>query len=234
MYFSLDLTKKKFGRLLPLRIVGKDNQRNNVWLCRCKCGNKVKVRSSSLTSGNTLSCGCYHSARSSETLRSLRLSGKGNNGHKPIHGMSKTSEYSIWCGMLARCYNPKNGSYRRYGGRGIKVCNRWKHSFVDFFADMGFRPSLRYSLGRKRNNGNYTPSNCSWETREEQSNNRSSNIILTYKGESMTLTQWSRRAGLPKTAIQSRLNCGWRISRALTTPLRKQKTKGLTMKTVRL
>jgi len=82
-----------------------------------------------------------------------------------------TTEYSIWYGMIARCYNENNTSYRNYGNRGIVVCNHWLFSFENFFKDMGTRPSHSHSIDRADNDGNYTPNNCRWATRAQQSNN---------------------------------------------------------------
>ncbi len=88
-----------------------------------------------------------------------------------IHGLSKTKEYRAWWGMLQRCYNPHNAKYSNYGGRNIKVCDRWKN-FTNFYVDMGKKPSLDHSLDRRNNDGDYSPSNCRWATRSQQQMNK--------------------------------------------------------------
>lgn len=89
------------------------------------------------------------------------------------HGVDKNSpEYNAWENMKNRCYNPNYQLYHRYGGRGIKVCNRWKSRFMNFYNDMGKRPSLKHSLNRIDNNGGYEPSNCNWATASEQQYNK--------------------------------------------------------------
>lgn len=101
--------------------------------------------------------------------------GKNNPNYK--HGFSykhKSSEYQVYYGMRARCYNPNHVSYENYGGRGIRICDRWlgKKGFENFVADVGQRPSMLYSIDRLNVNGNYEPCNCKWSTSEEQAINR--------------------------------------------------------------
>jgi hypothetical protein len=145
-------------------------------------------------------------------------------GHKPTHGNAfkgkVTKEYSAWVGMHGRCFNPKNHKYADYGGRGITVCDRWRYSFENFLADMGRKPSLKHSLGRIDNDGNYEPGNCRWETIAQQTRNRRSNRLLTIHGETLCLTDWAKRYGLPPRTVLARVrDYGWTIERALTTPL---------------
>ena len=88
------------------------------------------------------------------------------------HGLSNSPEYRIWAGMKSRCYNPKHESFRHYGARGIKVCDRWLHDFLAFLQDVGSRPSPNHSLDRIENDGNYEPGNVRWATPAEQLINR--------------------------------------------------------------
>lgn len=138
------------------------------------------------------------------------------HGHKPAGGISP--EYAVWNGMRARCNNPQNPNYERYGGRGIKVCDRWQSDFVAFLEDMGRRPKGK-TLERRDNDGDYTPENCIWATAQDQANNRRSSRLITHDGETMTLAQWGRRIGLRTGTLHARFKAGWTVERALAEPL---------------
>lgn len=133
-----------------------------------------------------------------------------------------SAERHAWESMIQRCTNEKHPGYKNYGDRGIKVCDRWM-SFSNFLEDMGPRPE-GMSLERKEVNGNYEPGNCKWATFEEQQNNRTNNVRLTYKGETKTLSQWAREQGLPVMGVWSRIQrLGWPLEKALTTPMKTKK-----------
>jgi len=173
------------------------------WRCRCECGAERIARGIDLRSGSIKSCGCTMRAR----LRELRTT----------HGMSRSPEWTCWESMLRRCSDPRVKFYRRYGGRGIKVCDRWR-DFANFFADMGPRPSPKHSIERNDTNGNYEPGNCRWATPIEQQNNRSDNVLLTHNGRTMTLTQWAREVGMAENTLRARIRNGWPTGAALTRP----------------
>jgi hypothetical protein len=124
--------------------------------------------------------------------------------------------------MNDRCYYQKHKSYKDYGGRGITVCERWRNSFEAFLEDMGIRPAGT-TLGRKDNDGNYTPENCAWHTHREQGRNRRSNRIIFYNGIRCTLQEWSERTGLERDVIWQRIKKGWSVGDALTKPPKKMK-----------
>lgn len=125
--------------------------------------------------------------------------------------------YQCWNSMKDRCLNSNNACYSDYGGRGIKVCDRWL-VFENFLADMGERPT-GLSLDRKDNNGDYTPENCRWATRQEQQQNMRSNNLIYYNGEILPAAEWARRFGMSRHALYQRLKNGWSIEQALTCPL---------------
>ncbi|XIW73885.1 hypothetical protein AB2F28_23195 (plasmid) [Escherichia coli] len=194
----VDITGKRFGKLVALKYSGISNKQGRLWDCICDCGNTCLVSYGKLNHGATISCGCVYNAH----RRSV----------KP-HGMSKTPIYRIWLGMRERCEKPTHHAYKWYGGRGIKVCERWQ-IFENFYADMGERPE-GMSLDRKDVNGDYEPENCRWATFEEQANNTRSNLILEHKGEKLTLSPWAKRAGIQTSTLHYRIKKGWPLDRAL-------------------
>ncbi len=121
---------------------------------------------------------------------------------------SETREYKIRRDMIQRCTNPKDTGYRRYGGRGITVCERWLASFQNFLDDMGSCPSPKHTIERIDNNGPYSPENCRWATWVEQCNNKRTNRFLTHDGETMTIVEWSRRTGINESTLYSRAERG--------------------------
>ncbi len=145
------------------------------------------------------------------------------SGRRILHGKWLTPEFKIWGSMLERCQNPNHQAWARYGGRGITVCAHWRHSFQAFLDDMGERPSQRHTLDRKDNDGPYSPGNCRWATLIEQHRNRSDNHRLTFRGETLCLTEWAQRIGIKKTTLLERIRRGWSIEDALTRPVRKSR-----------
>jgi hypothetical protein len=144
-----------------------------------------------------------------------------------LHGKRRAPIYAIWSGIIGRCLNPKNKAFPNYGGRGIAVCDEWK-TFPGFYADMG-DPPPGGSIDRIDNNGAYSPQNCRWATRSEQSRNRRDRKFYTVGGETMLLSDWAARTGFRIGTLHYRLKLGWSIEAAITTPLvtdRKGKPRG--------
>lgn len=133
------------------------------------------------------------------------------------------AEYRAWSCMRTRCNNPKFVDWNLYGGRGIKCCDRWD-SFVQFFADMGPKPSPGHSLDRKDSDGNYEPSNCRWATAKEQANNwKRRNRRIEFMGQTLSLPDWANRMGISRESLRDRLKSGWPVEKALTTPAVRQR-----------
>jgi hypothetical protein len=128
-------------------------------------------------------------------------------------------EYRAWQSMKARCGNPRDPAFAHYGGRGIRVCQRWRESFANFRADMGPRPSPRHSLERRDNNGSYCPENCLWATAVQQARNRRNTRFLTV---TLPVAAWAERTGLRYETFWSRLDRGMTPEAAVTRPLRKR------------
>ena len=140
-----------------------------------------------------------------------------------FHGMTKTPEYDAWRTMKYRCFNPNYKQYSNYGGRGIGVCDSWRNSFENFFADMGLKPSPAYSIDRIDNDGDYQADNCRWATKTEQANNKRSNRLITIGCVTLTIAQWTFEMGFTEFVIYARLDLGWSERDAVMTPVRYQR-----------
>lgn len=141
------------------------------------------------------------------------IKNKRNTSYK--HGMDGTPVYKAWISLKARCNNKKDKDYKDYGGRGIKVCDRWLHSFENFYKDIGDKPTSKHSIDRIDNNGNYCKENCRWATIYEQNNNRRSTRYIEYKGDKMSLFQWCRKLGMPQSTFSNRILRGWSIKNTI-------------------
>lgn len=188
----------KFGMLVVLQRASTPSTplKQPRWLCECDCGMFTEVMADNLRKGRTISCGHYGKS----LLPAANLT----------HGKTDTLEYGIWCAMKRRCYSPSTKDFNNYGGRGIKVCDRWlvgednKHPFVCFLEDIGERPEGDYSIDRKENDGDYTPQNCVWADRAKQNSNRRNTVLHTHNGVSLTLSGWAKKLGKPASTLRSR------------------------------
>lgn len=185
-----DITGQVFSRLTVIKRVTPIGVKPVLWLCSCSCGKEISTTGDRLRSGASKTCGCSRIGRAR------------------THGQSTIPEYRVWRAMKDRCLNPKDRGYKNYGGRGIKVCERW-HKYENFIADMGRRPSDEFSIERRNVNGNYEPSNCYWMEFCKQSRNRRFVSYLEWNGERDTLASWSRRLGVSYQTARERMMKGW-------------------------
>ena len=199
------LKKDLTGKRIESFVVLKDGIRRNnkiYCLCKCDCGNIIEIRNSNLNGHrNTHNCGCKPS--------------------QLLHGLSHQRLYTIWSMMKQRCTNNNHRSYKNYGAKGISVCKEWLHNF-EAFKDWAFANGYteKLTLDRIDGNGDYCPENCRWATYKEQGNNRNNNRLLTYNGQTHTMSEWCDIKKLSKATIYGRLKAGWDIDRTLETPNR--------------
>lgn len=203
-----DITGLRFGRLVAVRRTRTNKHGQSIWGFVCDCGASCERHIGAVSSGNTQSCGCLF--LESATTRARK------------HGQSHLAEYHVWHDMLRRCNKPSCSSYSNYGGRGIKVCQRWSSSFDAFLLDVGYRPQAesgyRIDLDRRNNEGDYEPDNCRWISHIDNCNNSRRVKTITFNGTSMSQSQWSRHLGFRNHTIYNRLKLGWTVEAALTTP----------------
>ncbi len=200
-YNFQNLTEMIFYNLKVVEYRG-ISKRKSYWLCECQCENQslLIISADKIRRKEIQSCGC-----------TIKI---------PIeNGEYGSLEYKAWSQAKNRCYNSNAPQYKDYGGRGIKMCDRWLNNPELFFVDMKANPtnnSVRYTLERIDVNGDYSPENCKWADYTEQANNKRTNCIIEFNNQSHTLMEWSRITGLKRETIKDRLNYGWSIEDALT------------------
>lgn len=201
-----DISGRRFGRLVVVGFSHRDGRGKSYWNVACDCG-ATKVVAGYNLGKNVNSCGCLQAE--------ARLT------QSKTHGKRKTKTYNVWAGMKQRCNNPNAPFFDRYGGRGIKVCERWNSSFANFIDDMGECPD-GMTIERIDNNLGYSKSNCKWASKKEQARNRCSNKKIEVDGEVKTLSEWAEKYGINVGTVHSRVcRQGWEIERAIKTPARK-------------
>lgn len=207
-----DLTGQTFERLLVLERAENKNGRV-AFLCKCNCGNVTVVTSRNLIRGITKSCGCLHKEQLIARNKSCIT-----------HGDGHTRLYSIYNCMKYRCYNKNGHEYKNYGGRGIAVCIEWLTNynlFKSWALSHGYRDDL--TIDRIDVNKDYSPDNCRWITKQEQSYNRTDSRYFEYNGEKKCLAEWAKIFGINKPTLYNRVyNLGWDIKRALETKVKQR------------
>lgn len=196
----IDISGETYGHWVVLRKAPRTSTKQEAtWVCRCVCGTEKIVKSSRLRDGTAKSCGCLRVAPGT------------------THGLSASVEHKTWRGMLARCYTETNHRYPYYGGRGIVVSDEWRTNFMQFYKDMGPRPSALHSLERKENDGPYDKDNCKWATKKEQARNRRTSVRYVFRGVAATLPEWSERLGVPHVTLVKRLERGLPLAEVFST-----------------
>lgn len=213
-----DLTGRRFGRLRALSYCGRKNGRT-LWRCVCDCGNYSIVGYSNLINGVTRSCGCLEKEnfeKSILTHSNRKSADSGWYGELASHPL-----YSSWQSMLNRCYNKRAKSYNDYGGRGIRVCDRWlpeNKGFQMFVEDMGARPTDRHTIDRIDVNGDYSPENCRWATVFQQSTNKRKSVYVYYSGYRIPLLVLCEKLGLNYWTVAHQVIKGFDINEIIKHP----------------
>lgn len=182
---------------------------SNRWIFLCKCGNTVSALPSRVISGHRKSCGCQ----------------KGRSAY--IHGCNGDEFYPTWWGMMRRCYNEEAHNYKRYGGRGITVCDEWHDpaAFILWARATAGNKSNALTLDRIDNNKSYSPENCRWVSAKKQANNRRSNSLETMNGETKTLAEWCAMYNIKSETVRARQKRGLSFEQALTLPVQDTRYK---------
>lgn len=186
-----DYTGKKFYKLTAIKFIKRENKKT-IWECKCDCGNVINLTIRSLVCGHIKDCGCQRSIR--------------NAKHSTKHGLAKTRLYHIFQGMKVRCYNKNDHSYPRYGQRGITICDEWMKDitkFVEWANKNGYKDGL--SIDRIDPNKGYFPENCRWVNFKIQANNKTNNKLVTFNGETHTVSEWADKLGMKRKILEQRI-----------------------------
>jgi len=210
----LDLTGQTFERLIVTRFKERVNRgpgRGTYWYCDCSCGTRDYVTTSQSlrkgSKGGARSCGCI-----SRELSAVRIGQQSRtHGETKLEDgkQTETPEYRAWKSIKTRCHNQRYKQFKDYGGRGIKVCSRWRESFTAFLQDMGRKPSPAHSIERRDTDGDYEPGNCYWATDEEQRRNKRTTVLITIEGVTRVRCDWLRLLGVSRSTYTWRRKQGW-------------------------
>lgn len=197
---------KRFGRTIVIGPRTPRAGKSASVLCRCDCGDERHYFISNLRTQNEPMC---------PSCRERSRPAKGRSGKHPL--------FNTWKAIIQRCENPKHDAFALYGGRGIRICDRWRNDFNAFAADMGERPSLRHTVDRRDPDGDYEPSNCRWATMQQQGRNRRDNRVIQWEGRRLTIVEAAEIAGISNALLTWRLNRGWSVVRAMTQAKRRDR-----------
>lgn len=200
---SVSMVGERFNQLVVVSEYS--NGHRVIRHCVCDCGNEIDTTLDKLKSGHTKSCGCLKS-KTGDMFRT--------------HGMSRTRLWRIFSKMIRRCYVPEEPAYRYYGAKGIKICDEWMQDrslFFEWAKSNGYSDEL--TIDRIDVNGNYEPDNCRWSTAREQTRNKTNNRRYTFSGRTQVLSDWAKEYEMNVATLRNRLEKGWNIEKALTTPI---------------
>lgn len=191
---KINMLRKRYASITAIKPAGRCSSGDRKWLFECDCGSRFKANGYYARTSKITTCPTCAAERT--RLASVK------------HGLSDTPEFSTWTDIKTRCYNTNIKAFKDYGGRGIRVCDRWLSSFDDFLVDMGKRPSKNHSIDRINNDGNYEPGNCRWATRKEQAVNKRNTVVVEIDGVIKNLQEWSREYDITPSTIYLRIRAG--------------------------
>lgn len=197
---GLEILDQKFGRLTALGVARTDGS-HSYWRFKCDCGNEIIATRNSVLRGKQQSCGC--------------LKKDVNKSRFTKHGMSKSKIYQVWWQMLARCGHKNKPQHKNYGGRGIRVDERWL-DFNSFYEDFGKNRKSGMTIERIDNNGPYGPGNCRWATNKEQQRNKRKTIHVKMNRVSKSLIEWCEEFKISPQVVRYRLRTGWPVHKLFT------------------
>lgn len=217
---KLDLKGKRVGILTVVEYVGSNKEGRALWLCECDCGNTCVLPSTTLSRTMKTHCGCQTKKLMSKAA-TKRIEDRGMTAH----GDSNSRLYRVFISMIDRCERKGHVQYANYGGRGIKVCEEWRHdysAFREWALASGYDDGAAHgkcTIDRIDPDGDYSPTNCRFTSMVEQNNNKRNNRLVTIDGKTQSVTQWCRELGLNSKTVNSRIHMGWEPVDALTKPI---------------